>query len=79
MKTPFGPNSSLMPSTFLPSTLTITSPDLMPAASAGLSGCTMATRAPFSDLSDRLSASSLVTGWIWTPSNPRSTRPLDWS
>ena len=31
--------SSLMPSMFLPSTLLITSPDLMPAASAGLSGC----------------------------------------
>ena len=66
-------------STGLPSTLTMTSPDLMPAASAGLSGWTMATSAPLSDLSDRLSAISLVIGWIWTPSSPRSTRPLSLS
>ena len=67
---------SRMLATSLPSTLLITSPDLMPAASAGLSGVTWATRAPFSLSSDMLLASSSVTGWICTPSRPRSTRPL---
>ena len=67
---------SRMLSMFLLSTLLITSPDLMPAASAGLSGWTWATRAPFSLPSDMLCASSSVTGWICTPSRPRSTLPL---
>ena len=72
---------SLIVSTFLPSTLLITSPDWMPAAIAALSGVTWATRAPLSPSSDMLLASSSFSGWICTPSRPRSTRPLtlSWS
>ena len=60
----------------LPSTDLITSPDCTPAFWAALFGSTCATRAPFEEPSDRLLAISSVTGWIWTPSRPRSTRPL---
>ena len=59
----------------LPSTVLMTSPDCTPAFEAALFGSTCATRAPVVEPSDRLLAISSVTGWIWTPNSPRSTRP----
>ena len=56
-----------------PSTAVMMSPDLRPAVSAGLPVCDSATSAPEADLSPRLSAIAFVTGWISTPSQPRST------
>ena len=47
-----------------------------PAASAGLSGCTAATSAPWVDFRPSAFAMSGVTGWICTPSQPRSTWPV---
>jgi hypothetical protein len=51
------------------------SPDLRPAASAGLPSWVSATRAPLAPLSRRLSAMSWLIPWIWTPSQPRTTTP----
>src|SRR5215470_13753676 len=51
----------------------------MPALEAGLSDCGSDTRAPWAFLSPRLSAISEVTGWIWTPIQPRVTVPLSLS
>ena len=62
-----------------PFTAVITSPDWMPAFTAGLSTCGSATRAPSAFLRPRLSATSAVTGWICTPIHPRVTAPLSLS
>ena len=63
----------------LPSYSTITSPCLMPAASAGPSLTTSATSAPFGSESPSDSAMSGVTFWIITPSQPRVTCPFSLS
>ena len=52
------------------------SPARMPAFSAGLSGNTSATSAPFSAESPNDWARSAVTGWTETPSHPRVTLPF---
>ena len=62
-------------STFLPSNSMSTSPDTMPALSAGLSLTTSAMRTPLGSLSPKLLASSGVSGWIDTPSQPRVILP----
>src|SRR5260370_42706753 len=67
--------SSLADSMSLPSTERTTSPDLMPAFSAGLSATTDAPRAPLAEESDMLSAISCVTGWMCTPNTQRLTLP----
>ena len=56
-----------------PSTETITSPAFRPAFAAGLLGCGSVTSAPPTCLRPSASATSEVTGWIWTPSHPRMT------
>src|SRR5260221_566870 len=55
------------------------SPALMRAFWAGLSDCGSATRAPRAFFRPRLSAISAVTGWIWTPIQPRVTAPWSFS
>ena len=62
--------------TSLPSIFRMVSPCFTPAASAGESSVTSATMAPLASLRPRLSAMSSVTGWIWTPSQPRVTLPF---
>ena len=42
-------------------------------------GCGSATSAPSAFFMPRLSAISDVTGWIWTPIQPRLTEPLSLS
>src|SRR6185437_3781141 len=58
-----------------PSNLRITSLSSMPAAAAGLSGETLATRAPAGSLSPMLVAISSVTFCTCTPSQPRRVSP----
>jgi hypothetical protein len=54
-----------------------TSPLRMPAAAAGAPSCARAMRAPrVPPRRPRLSAISSVTCWMFTPSQPRRTRPL---
>ena len=53
------------------------SPVLIPADSAGLSGITLATRAPYALSKPRLDAKSSVTVWILTPNHPLIVLP--WS
>ena len=65
--------------TVSPLTAVITSPDSMPALAAGPFACGSATSAPSAFLRPRLSAMSAVTGWIWTPIQPRLTEPLSLS
>src|SRR5256714_958190 len=62
-----------------PFTEVITSPDWMPAFTAGPSACGSATSAPSAFLRPRLSAMSALTGWICTPIHPRVTAPLSLS
>ncbi len=52
------------------------SPASMPALAAGPSGITRATSAPRGCGMPKDSASSRVTSWISTPSQPRVTLPL---
>ena len=65
--------------TVSPLTAVITSPDSMPALAAGPLACGSATSAPSAFFRPRLSAISAVTGWIWTPIQPRLTEPLSLS
>ena len=53
----------------------MTSPGLMPAASAGLFGITLATRAPYALFKPRLVAKSSVTVCILTPNQPLIVLP----
>ncbi len=64
--------SSRTDPTFLPSTDRMTSP-VCRRPSAGPLDITCATRAPSRSFSPSASAISGVTGWIDTPSHPRST------
>ena len=57
----------------------MTSPALTPALAAGLPACGSDTRAPPACLRPSASATSAVTGWICTPSQPRVTWPLSLS
>ena len=68
-------DSSLGEAIFSPSTETITSPDAIPACMAGVPSWVSATMAPSSSAMPSDSAISWVTGWIETPSQPRSTLP----
>ena len=52
------------------------SPASTPAASAGLPGSTLATRAPAARGKPKDSATSFVTSPICTPMRPRTTRPI---
>ena len=61
--------------TSLPSNLTITSPDLMPAGFAGPLSATPATSAPRAFDRPRLSAIVSSTVWMFTPSQPRRVSP----
>ena len=54
----------------------ITSPDLMPALPAGVPASQLGDERALAFLQPRLSAISWVTGWIWTPIQPRATLPL---
>ena len=56
-----------------PSAESTTSPGLRPAFSAGLSFVTSATMAPLASSMRRLLAMSSLTGWMTTPSHPRTT------
>ena len=49
---------------------------LSPAFSAGLSLVTSTITAPLASLSLKVAAASLLTGRIWTPSQPRTTFPF---
>ena len=71
--------SSLASLTGSPFTAVMTSPDWMPALAAGPLACGSATSAPSAFFMPRLSAMSAVTGWIWTPIQPRLTEPLSLS
>ena len=63
-------------SVFLPSNSSRMSPGLRPALPAGLSGMTSEMSTPLVSLEPNERASSEVSGWIDTPSQPRVTRPL---
>ncbi len=58
-----------------PLTAVMMSPCLMPALSPGEPDCGETTRAPLASERPSDSAMSLLTGWICTPSQPRSTLP----
>ena len=62
-------------SSFLPSNSIRTSPATRPALSAGLSLTTSEMSTPLGSLSPKLLASSGVSGWIDTPSQPRVILP----
>ena len=62
--------------TLPPLSSTITSPGRRPATSAGPPFITSATRTPSRSRTPKLEASSSVTSWMATPSQPRTTRPL---
>ena len=63
-------------STFFLSNSMMMSPEAMPALAAGLSWTTSEMSTPLGSLSPKLLASSGVSGWIDTPSQPRVTLPL---
>ena len=75
LATAFGRRSARV--TFSPLNSTMTSPGLRPAFSAGEPSVTLDTSAPADSESLRLLARSAVTGWMATPSQPRTTRPVD--
>src|SRR5256885_5325292 len=68
--------SSLESLSGAPLSLRITSPDSMPARSAGPPFSTLDTSAPSGCGRPKESASPWVTGWITTPSLPRVTWPV---
>ena len=65
---------------FVPLNSKIISPALMPALSDGLFSATLATNAPLGSSSFSISAISLVTTWILTPSHPLLVSPnsINW-
>ena len=67
--------SSCDPSILSLLTAMMTSPRRSPAFSAGESGMTSLTIAPFSSDTPYAWANSFVSGWMYTPSHPRRTFP----
>ena len=63
-------------STFFLSNSVTMSPAAIPARSAGLSCTTSEIRTPLASLRPKPLASSGVSGWMETPSQPRVTLPL---